>query len=157
MSKLSLKHKIIGIVTIIGALLIFIFGRGLSSSTPSSQNKPVVEPTKTEAQDNKEIKVVTTVPPNLDGAVILPTQVIEITFNQPLENRGEFKNRIDPLAEYEIKLSDDRKTAKIILSKPFKLGTGYTLFIKPDTKFDGKKTLDKELIYHFNTISYKGV
>lgn len=152
MPNFSLKQIIIGVVTLIGALLIIIFGHGFYFSPPSS------EPAKTEIPFNtKEIKVVSTNPENLDGSVILPTQIIEITFNQPMENRGEFKNRIEPEAEYEIKLSDDRKTAKIILNKPYRLGTGYTLFIKSDTKFDGKRTLEKELIYHFNTISYKGV
>ncbi|MDO8638298.1 MAG: Ig-like domain-containing protein [Candidatus Daviesbacteria bacterium] len=158
MPKLNLKQTIIGIVVLVGALLILIFGKGLSSS--SSQSQPKAESTKVEAQnsqDSKEIKVISTNPENLDGVVILPTQIIEITFNQPMENRGEFKNKIDPLVEYEIKLSDDRKTAKIIFTKPLNLGTGYTLFIKSDTKFDGKRTLDKEIIYHFNTISYKGV
>lgn len=155
MSKFSLKQIIIGVVAVVGALLILIFGRGLYSSTPTSQIQTEVKSAKIE--DSKEIKVVSTNPENLDGSVILPNQTIEITFNQPMENRGEFKNKIEPVAEYEIKLSDDRKTAKIILAKPFNLGTGYTLFIKPDTKFDGKRTLDKEIIYHFNTISYKGI
>ncbi|MDO8570845.1 MAG: Ig-like domain-containing protein [Candidatus Daviesbacteria bacterium] len=159
MPKLNLKQIIIAIVTIIGALLILIFGRGLYSSPPASQKNTAVKSAQTETKDenNKEIKVVSTNPEDLDGSTILPNQTIEITFNQPMENRGEFKNKIEPPADYEIKLSDDRKTAKIILAKPFKLGTGYTLFIKSDTKFDGKKTLDKEIIYHFNTISYKGV
>ena len=164
MPKLSLKQIIIGLVALVGIILILIFGRGLSSSSPSSSVTSSASQTEVKSvqaekatADSSEIKVVSTVPENLDGSVILPTQIIEITFNQPMENRGEFKNKIDPPAEYEIKLSDDRKTAKIILTKPFKLGTGYTLFIKPDTKFDGKKILDKELIYHFNTISYKGV
>lgn len=151
--KLNLKQIVIGITAIIGALLILIFGHGLYSSSPSSQGKETIQI----AENNKEIKVVSTNPDNLDGSTILPSQTISITFNQSIENRGEFKNKIDPKAEYEIKLSDDRKTAQIILTKPYQLGTGYTLFIKSDTKFDGKRTLDKELIYHFNTISYQGV
>lgn len=153
MPKLNLKQIIIAIVAIVGALLILIFGHGLYSSPPSSQNNTVEKTT----ENSKEIKVISTNPDNLDGSTILPNQTISITFNQPIENRGEFKNKIDPKADYEIKLSDDRKTAQIILIKPFNLGTGYTLFIKSDTKFDGKRTLDKELIYHFNTIAYKGV
>ncbi|MDO8639264.1 MAG: Ig-like domain-containing protein [Candidatus Daviesbacteria bacterium] len=159
MPRFNLKQIIIAIVTIIGALLILIFGRGLYASPSASQNNTVVKSAQTETKDenSKEIKVISTNPDNLDGSTILPNQTISITFNQPIENRGEFKNKIDPPAEYEIKLSDDRKTAQIILSKPFNLGTGYTLFIKSDTKFDGKRTLDKEIIYHFNTIAYKGV
>ncbi len=159
MSKFSLKQIIIGIAAVIGALLILIFGHGLYSSSPTSQIQTEVKTAQmeTKSKDNGEIKVVSTNPENLDGSTILPNQTIEITFNQSIENRGEFKNKIDPPAEYEIKLSDDRKTAKIILAKPFNLGAGYTLFIKSDTKFDGKRTLDKEIIYHFNTISYQGV
>lgn len=109
------------------------------------------------SETSTEPRVVSTNPTNLDYAVILPTQTVEITFNLPIENEGEFKNSLEPKADYQIKLSDDRKTAKIIPLKPFTLGTDFTLFIKPDTKFDGKKTLGHDLYYHFKTIEYKGV
>ena len=154
MNLSNLKTKIIALIAIIGAVLILIFQRGLYS-----KSDPKVDPPKVETNistNNEEIKVVSTSPNPLEEAVILPNQNIEITFNQPIENRGEFKNLIEPKADYEIKLSDDRKTAKIVPHVPFQLGVTFTLFIKPDTKFDGK-TLNREIIYHFKTINYQGV
>lgn len=156
MNRITLKQKIMVVVALIGAALIFIFPRGIDNKPPQSTEQPRIQE-QTQVNQNEEPGVVSTNPENLDGTTILANQTIEITFNLPLENRGEFKNRIDPEAEYEIKLSDDRKTAKIIPLKPYKLGTGFTLFIKPDTKFDGKKQLEREIIYHFRTINYKGV
>lgn len=150
----NLKQKIIIIVVIIGAALILIFQRGLYDK-PAAQSTPTKsEPTQTQTTDPQ---IVSTNPTPLENSIIFPTQTVEITFNQPLENRGEFKNRLEPTASYEIKLSDDRKTAKIIPTIPFKLGTTFTLFILPDTKFDGHKTLNREIIIHFRTIEYKGV
>lgn len=154
---ISLKQKIIIIVTLAGAILIFIFQHGLYSKpqpiSPSSP-KPTLE---VQISPSEEPKVISTHPDNLDGTTLLPTQIIEITFNRPLENVGEFKNRLEPKTNYEVKLSDDRKTARIIPNPTFKLGAGYTIFILPDTKFYGKKTLGREIIYHFNTVSYKGI
>lgn len=157
MGYLSLKQKIMIIVAVLGAALIWIFQQGIYTK-PNSTTPP--NPPINQVQNlpqNTEPQVISTNPDNLEGTIILASQTIEITFNLPLENRGEFKNRIDPATEVEIKLSEDRKTAQIIPIKPYKLGTGFTLFIKPDTKFDGKKQLGKEIIYHFRTINYKGV
>lgn len=156
MDNLSLKQKIMIVVALVGAALIWIFQQGLYTKS-SSTTQPEVEVNQAQNIQSSEPQVVSTNPKNLDGITILANQTIEITFNIPLENRGEFKNRIDPESEVEIQLSEDRKTAKIIPLKPYKLGTGFTLFIKPDTKFDGKKQLEKEIIYHFKTINYKGV
>lgn len=156
MANLTLKQKIMAIAAVAGAVLILIFQRGLSGKSEAPASNPTPQAQKQEVNSG-EPQVVATKPENLDGTTILANQTIEITFNSPLENRGEFKNRIDPEAEVEIKLSEDRKTAKIIPTKPYKLGTGFTLFIKPDTKFDGKKQLGRDIIYHFKTINYKGV
>lgn len=155
MNTLTLKQKIMVMVAIVGAALIFIFKEGLYSK-PVTQNTDSKIEERNQSQDT-EPRVVSTNPENLDGLTILADQTIEITFNLPLENKGEFKYRIDPEAEVEIKLSDDRKTAKIIPLKSFSLGTSFTLTIKPDTKFDGKKQLNRDIIYHFKTVSYKGV
>jgi len=152
----NLKQKIIILVLTIGAFLIFIFQHGLYTNPQAQQNQEQ-NSKQTEINHNSQPEVISTNPENLEGSIILPTQVIEITFNYPLENVGEFKSRIDPKADYRVKLSDDRKTAKIIPIPSFQLGAGYTLFILPDSKFDGKKTLGKDIIYHFNTISYRGV
>ena len=106
---------------------------------------------------NKEPRVISTNPELKDNPTLLPTQTIEITFNIPLENVGEFKNRIDDFKDYKIELSNDRKTAKIIPTKPFELGKSFTIFILPDSKFDGKKKLNQGEHFNFRTIDYHGV
>lgn len=147
MTNLSLKQKIIGLIALIGTILIIIFQRGIySNSTPQSQTT-----------NNQEIEVVSTSPSPLEEAVVLPNQEIKITFNYPIQNSGEFKVKMDPAAEYKITLSEDRKTAQINFSKPLKLGGGYTIFIQPDTKFDGKGNLNKDINFHIKTINYSGV
>lgn len=145
-------------VAIVGALLILLFQRGIYSKTTVESAVDKTPTTNQSAvQQTDRPVVVSTVPSPLEEAIIVPTQVIEITFNLPLENVGEFKNRIEPKSDYTVKLSDDRKTAKIIPTPLFNLGTTFTLFILTDSKFDGGKRLDRELIYHFKTLEYKGV
>lgn len=146
MPNLSLKQKIIAIVTVIGLILIYIFQRGLYGSSPQALQVK-----------NEGPQVVSTKPSPLDQTVLLPSQPVEITFNYPLQNTGEFKNRIEPKIDYKVELSSDRKTAKIIFLKPMDLGQGYTLFVLPDTKFDGAGNLGQDLVFHFKTISYKGI
>lgn len=102
-------------------------------------------------------KIVSTKPDPLEEAIITADQIIEITFSIPLENVGEFKRKIEPVIDYEVKLTQDRKTVKIIPKKPYELGTGYTLFILPDSKFDGIGEWRKEQVYHFKTIRYRGI
>lgn len=101
--------------------------------------------------------IVSTKPSPLEDNIIGASDIIEITFNRPLENVGEFKNRIEPKIEYKAELSGDRKTARIIPVKPYQLGTTYTLFIGPDSKFDGAGEWGKDKTYHFRTIKYTGV
>lgn len=143
---MSLKQKIIGIIVLLGGFLIFIFQQGLYS-----------KPTDNTPMQSDEIKIVSTNPNPLEGATILPIQKIEITFNRPIEGSGEFKTTMDPQLDYKIELSEDRKTAIITPNKPYTLGGGYTLHIMGNTKFDGKKQLDREEIFHFKTINYSGV
>ena len=131
---MSTKAKIIAVIVAIGAILIAVFQFGLGGNgTPrpseiSQSDSPVVTATNPAAM--KEKKTV----------VVLPTQPIEITFNQPLENVPETRITIEPKADYKVELSGDKKTIKIIPVTPYSLGQGYSLFIKADTKFDGKKT-----------------
>lgn len=103
--------------------------------------------------------VISTFPSSLEGALILPTQTIQITFSDPVVNTDELKHKMDPEdGKYKLKLSDDRKTLFIIPSPTFDLGRGYTFFIlSNETKFDQSKKLDGDIIYHFRTISYNGV
>lgn len=163
MPNLSLKQKIMILLAIIGAVLIALFQHGLYSKSPLSFNTispspPIVStPTLTPQPSLTEPQIIATDPPNLNDAIILPNQEIKLTFNLPLENVGEFKNRLEPFTDLQVKLSDDRKTAIISPKQTFKLGTSYTLFIKPDSKFDGHIILQHDIIFHFRTIDYKGV
>lgn len=153
----NLKQKIMIAVAIIGALLILLFQRGIYSKTVVESAIDKEPSNQTAVQQTDKPVVVSTIPSPLEEAIIVPTQVIEVTFNIPIENSGEFKHRIEPESDYTIKLSDDRKTVKIIPDPLLKLGTTFTLFISNETKFDGGKRLEQEKIYHFKTLEYKGV
>lgn len=135
-------------VAIVGAILIAIFSRGFYerpiSSNQTSTNKPSSEP------------ALVSIKPS-DNGVLAPSDSIEINFNQPLENSDEFKHRLEPKTDYKLQLSDDKKTIRFVFDKPLPLGTTYTLFIQADAKFEGKKTLGKDLEFHFRTIAYNGV
>ena len=102
-------------------------------------------------------KIVSTKPDPLEDTIISATEIIEITFNRPLENVGEFKLRIEPKIDFKVELSSDRKTTKIIPNKPYVLGSTYTLFIGTETKFDRVGRWGIEKIFHFKTIKYRGV
>ncbi|MBI4039837.1 Ig-like domain-containing protein [Candidatus Daviesbacteria bacterium] len=144
MSLSNTKNKIITAVLALGLILIAIFKLGLySKPQPTSR---VIAP-----------QVIATNPSPLDDSTILPTQSITITFNLPVQNIGELKYKISPLADIKPQLSEDRKTVTITPNKPYSLGGGYTLFITGDTKFDGKQMLGPDYVVHFKTISYRGV
>src|SRR4051812_32490517 len=117
------KQTIIGIVIAIGAILIAVFMFGLDgSATPrpdSAAQSDAIMVTSSNPAPLKEKKEV----------VVIPTQTIELTFNQPLENAPETKVVLEPPADIKVQVSDDKKTVKIIPNTPFKLGQGYTLFI----------------------------
>lgn len=152
MPSLSLKQKIIGIIAVIGSILILIFQQGL-------YNKPTAS---VEKQSEKQIQtdtpeIVSTNPSPLEESILWAMQPIEITFNLPLENAPEFKHKMDPKYDYKVELSDDKKTIRIIPTKPLPLGKGFTLFIQADTKLEGNKTLGRDYIFHFRTIEYRGV
>ena len=148
---MSTKTKIIAIVLAIGAILIAIFKFGLGG---------MATPRPSDTSQSDSITVVSTNPAPLKEkkeVVVLPTQPIEVTFNQPLENIPETRITIEPKADVKVELSGDKKTLKITPNTPFALGQGYTMFIKGETKFDGKKTLGSDIDFHFATISYNGV
>ena len=145
-----IKTKLIWIILAIGALLVAIFSSGLYSNALPSAVAPV------ENTDTNEIRVVSTVPADLHDSTILPNQTIELTFSEQLVNVPETRWSISPSADIKAELSADRKTLKLIPNKPYDLGNGYTLLIKGDTKIEGKGNLDRELIYSFKTIQFKG-
>lgn len=99
-----------------------------------------------------------------EGTTISPSQIIELTFNLPLENIGELKHELQPKADYKIELSQDRKTVKLIPQPIFTVGTTYTLTIKPDSKFNEspgnestKKILQNDITLRFKTPEYRGI
>lgn len=151
-----MKQKIV-LMSILGITFVFVFLQGLLKPASKSASPPTPAHTSSDNQQNESPKIVATKPDPLEDNIISAAEIVEITFNRPLENAGEFKVRIEPKIDYKVELSGDRKTAKIIPTKLFKLGTTYTLFIGPETKFDGVGRWGEEKIYHFRTIAYRGV
>ena len=145
-----MKYRIILGILILGLLAFLIYSYFNQTNTPESEDNIII-------QTVSSPMIVYTKPDPLENAYVSANEIIEISFNRPLENKGEFKVRIDPKIEFTLELSPDRKTAKIMPAKPYDLGTTYTLFIGPDTKFDGVGRWGEEKIFHFKTIKYTGV
>lgn len=120
--------------------------------------KPAPLPQKQNSiSENDPPQIVSTNPSPLEDNIVSSNQIIEITFNRPLQNSGEFKLKIEPKIEFKIELSSDRKTAKISFPKLLELGVTYTISIGPDTKFDGIQNWGQDKTYHFKTVKYTGV
>ena len=151
MKKYTILIVSIGIFSIMG---FFIFKAVSGESVDSSSN-----PIQAATPGLKDPPRVISTNPDLsvDGAIIFANGPLEITFNRPMENEGEFKVRIEPKVDFKIKLENERKTGVITFEKPLELGTSYTLFIGPETKFDGMGKWGEEKVFHFRTIPYKGV
>lgn len=149
-----MKYKIIigiTLITIAGFFLFSMFSNK-TKSTKINTNKASSEQTK---QTDKP-QIVSTKPDPLDNNIILPNQVIEISFNMSLQNAPEFKAKIDSVP-LKIDLSSDRKTAKITPIKPYDLNKSFTLTIGSDTKFDGVGEWGENKEFHFRTIKYSGI
>lgn len=145
------KIKVVGLIVLTFAIIFFFYYKGNSSQDLPSNQIP------SQNSQNDSPQIVSTKPDPLENTIVSTTEVIEITFSRPLQNPGEFKLRIEPKIEFSIDLSNDRKTAKVTFTKPLELGITYTMFIGPDTKFDGTGNWGMEKIYHFRTITYRGV
>lgn len=147
-----MKKQIIFIIIIIGIIVIayFVWQSKHTSKIEQPKNQPAV------VQDYSP-QIVSTKPDPLDNNIISASEPIEITFNKPLQNVPEFKIRFEPKPDYRVELSFDRKTARIIFNKPLDLGTVFTLYIQPDTKFDGVGEWKQDKTFHFRTIKYTGV
>ncbi len=139
---MPIKKNIIIIIFI--TIIIVIVGLILRQNPDKSVQPPQKE----------ELKIISTNPNPLEEATILPTSSIEITFNKPV-NLSEFKHRFDPEVNHEVEAI--KNTFRITFKKPLRLGSGYTLFILPNTHTEDGLSLDREIIYHFKTISYRGV
>lgn len=147
--------------TVVFLLIIIISMVGFKTLYKPTAKPEQVSPEKTieDKKSSASPEFLFTKPEGLekDVKVILPSQTIEITFNQPIENIGEFKHKLEPKVKYQAKLSDDKKTVILNPEGSFPVGTEFTLFVQSDTKFDGKKNFEKELQLHFKTLTYRGV
>lgn len=153
---MSLNKKILLFLLFIIVLFAAVSYYKTAKTNIPDKTSPAPSPTPTSSQ-NEPPKIVSTTPDPLENAIIGATSAIEIVFNRSLENVGEFKIRLEPKIDMKVELSQDRKTVKIIPTKPFELGVTYTLFIGPETKFDGIGRWGEEKIFHFKTVTYKGV
>lgn len=156
MTKLSLRTKILALVVGLGLILIAIFKFGFGGIAV-----PVTEDQQPPQNSTNEPALISTEPKELfekKPLIFKPDEVIKLNFNVQLQNEPETKLVLDPPHEIDVKLSGDRKTAIITPKKPYKLGQGYTLFIKSDTKLhENGKTLGKGYDMHFNVINYSGI
>ena len=149
---LSKKTLYAGSSILIIIILLLIFNK--STSKVNTTSNPTSQPPSGQSDPPK---IISTKPDPLDNTVIPADQVIEITFNRSLQNVPEFRIRFDPVVDYKVELSGDRKTAKIIFNKPLDLGTTYNLDILPETKFDGVGNWGQDKSFQFRTIKYTGV
>ena len=69
----------------------------------------------------------------------------------------ELKIRIEPKIDFKVSVTNEGRTGVITFPKGLELGTSYTLFIGPETKFIGMGRWGEEKVFHFRTIPYKGV
>lgn len=142
-----MRKKFLILIPIIFIIAVVLWRGNSTSEPPSSTPTPA----------SNQPRIVSTNPNPLDGAIITADQIIELIFSHPLENAPELKLRIEPKIDYKVELSGDRKTAKITPTRSYDLGVSYTLFIMPDSKFDGGGRLEGEKVFHFQTIRYRGV
>lgn len=156
----TVKIALVLLAIIVGSFFVIRWAKPPNSTSQSLPANPDTNPKndpQKEVSEKDPPQIVSTKPDPLEEAIIGASDTIEITFNRPLENVGEFKVRIDPKVEFKLELSSDRKTGRIIPVKPYALGTGYTIFIGPESKFDGVGRWGEEKIYHFRTIKYRGI
>lgn len=145
------KSKLIWVVTsvILIALAIKIFGNHPYSASPSPQPSSTPQP--------QSPQIVSVLPSPLDGAIILPTQSISVTFSEAFLTAGGFKYTLEPNIDHKISISGDAKTMTITPNKPYDFNQSYTLHISSDTTFDNGKKLGSDKDFHFRIINYSGV
>jgi hypothetical protein len=135
-------------------IVIFKFGFG-------GNPLPIVNNSNSAEQNSSDPALISSEPKELfikEPLVVGPSQVMKLNFSVPLQNAPELKMSFEPAHEINVELSNDNKTATITPKVPYKLGQGYTIFIRPDTKLrEEGKTLGKDYDLHFNVISYSGI
>lgn len=137
-------------------ILIILLGVFAGPKVKNKLFKPVVQ-----NSPAPQFYLVSIDPNPLEGATILPTQSITVTFNKPVRV-SELKHRFDPEINHEVTVANGidstlGTTLKITFVKPLQLGSGYTFFILASTHTEDKINLDRDYIYHFSTIKYNGV
>ncbi len=151
------KSKLIAAIITIGLILIAIFNFGLGGmSIPliNNDSKPSSENTSSPALVSSEPTQLFIKTP----LVVSPSQVFKLNFNVPLQNAPETRIIFEPAHEINVELTNYNKTAVITPKVPFKLGQGYTIFIKSETKLEEEgKTLGQGYDFHFNVINYSGI
>lgn len=147
------RYSVIIVIFLIFLIISLLFLKGNLFS-----NSPNLPPSSTPTSSPAEVaKIISTKPDPLNDAVIPADTFIEITFNKPLQHATEFKHRLEPQIDYQIELSADKKTAKIIPAQPYELGAEYTLSVLFQTNFEGGEKLSEEKVYHFKTVKFRGL
>ena len=148
------KLLVVGII-----VLVLVFSFVFKDKIFKVAGKPIEPEISNEVTEDK-LEIISTNPDPLEGAVILPSQSIEIKFNKII-SVSEFKHKFDPEVEHEVKvISDNTEESTIIkisFKKPLELGNGYTLFVLANTISEDNKLLNRDFVYHFSTIKYRGV
>lgn len=153
MPVIKFDFKIILSLVILGVAGFFIY--------QSQAKNPPTSKLVTSTPNQNQLKLLSTDPDPLEAATLLPTQTITLTFNQVIP-KSELKYHFDPDVEHQLEVasgpsSSGGTTFKITFKKPLELGSGYTLFIESSTHTKSKVTLDREYVYHFRTINYRGI
>src|SRR3989338_264655 len=118
-----MRNKIlVALILITGAVFSYFYFFDKSAPVKTESPKASTQPTQ-----NDKPQIISTKPDPLDNIIIPADQIIEISFNRPLQNAPEFRIKFEPKIEFKVELSSDRKTAKIIPIKPYELGSSYTL------------------------------
>lgn len=154
--KIGPKKIVVGLIAILGLLMLLITGKGFYSPKQETPLSNVEQPSV--VKDLGNIKILSTKPTNLNGITLLPTDSIEIVFNNPMVAFDpNYHVVIDPKTEVETKASDDRKTITIKPKKSWAVGTSYSLMIKNNLKFEGDNTLGQDVNFNFHTLAIKGI
>lgn len=149
--------KIVAILlTLLGILMLLIAGKGFYKAPEAA---PVVEKVENQVvKDLGQVKILSTTPANLNGRTLLPTDSIEIVFdNSTVAFDPNYHVVIEPKVEVETKISDDLTTITIKPKKSWAVGTTYNLMLKSNLKFSGDKTLGQDVNFSFNTLAIKGI
>lgn len=133
-------------------ILIILIAAGVYYNLTRSKSEEIqIQPT------NGKLQTISTKPDPLDKAIILQNQIIEVEFSHPLESTGLLKFKIEPQVEFNLELSEDKRTVKFNPKSSFILETNYKLTILPETQFVNGQKFGEEKSFSFSTIKYRGI